>query len=105
MIHHWWERFEIREADRHCRNSALIFVRDFVSEAGNGDEGLHFQQQFASLGITDFYEDCLVRGLYSKLVKLSAKQSRTFRGYLLDPTYQPLTDSGIARLLKRNPNA
>jgi len=93
------ERFELSENIRKCRRSALEFSRDFVGDAG-GDEAVGYQRQFALLSNGDGLEFGMLYGLYRLLVNMSAKQSRAFRGYLLDAKNQPLSDSQIGKLLK-----
>lgn len=98
-IFHFKERFELSENIRKCRKSALEFSRDFVGDAG-GDEAVGYQRQFALLSNGDGLEFGLLYGLYRLLVNMAAKQSRAFRGYLLDAKNQPLSDAQIGKLLK-----
>ena len=98
-IFHFKERFELPENIRKCRRSALEFSRDYVGDAG-GDEAVAYQRQFALLSNGDGLEFGLLYGLYRLLVNMAAKQSRAFRGYLLDAKNQPLSDAQIGKLLK-----
>ncbi len=97
-IFHFGERFELSENIRKCRKSALEFSRDFIGDAG-GDEAVGYQRQFSLLQDGDGLEFGLLYGLYRLLVNMAAKQSRAFRGYLLDARNRPLSDAQIGKLL------
>lgn len=98
-IFHFGERFELSENIRKYRKSALEFSRDFVGDAG-GDEAVGYNRQFALLSNGDGLNFGLLYGVYRLLINLAAKQSRAFRGYLLDARNRPLTDAQIGKLLK-----
>jgi len=101
-IFHFEERFELPENIRKCRKTALEFTRDFVGDLG-GDEAVGYQRQFALLTNGDGLEHAQMYGLYRLLVNMSAKQSKAYRGYLLDARKRPLSVSQIAKLLHIHP--
>lgn len=95
------KRYELRDDERKCRQSGLLFTRDFVSDAA-GDEAAGYYQQLAMLDNGDGERFCLLFGLYRRLVNEAGKRSRAYRGYLIDADEQPLSDAAIGRLMKIN---
>ena len=95
------KRYELRDDERKCRRSGLMFTRDLVSAAG-GDEAAGYYQQLEMLDNGDGESFCLLFGLYRRLVNEAGKRSRAYRGYLIDADEQPLSDAAIGRLLKIN---
>jgi len=91
-------RYEMPEDMRKCRISALEFTRDFVGDAG-GDEAVNYHHQLDMLSNGDGSEYSKYYGVNRQLIKMAAKRSRAYRGYLIDAKNQPLSIGQIAKLL------
>jgi hypothetical protein len=98
-VFHHEARFDLRTESRHFRKNALPFTRDF-NGYGAGDEAVDYLRQFTLLCPNgDGLNYCQYYGCYRLIVNLASQHARAFRGYLLGPDKDPLTDSQIARLL------
>lgn len=101
-IFRFTERFELKDKDRHCRKTALLFSKRFVSDAA-GQEAMWYFQQFAMLCNGSGEEEALLDGLYGKLINLASMHRREMRGYLLDVEGHPLSAAQIANMLNFKP--
>ncbi len=97
-IFNFRERCELRDDERKCRQSALLFTKDYVTPA-SGDEASKYFNQFGLLNNGDGLHNAMMQGLYRQLVRLSACQSRAKRGLLLDARDEPLSAGQIGKLL------
>jgi len=95
-IFHFTERFEIKNKYGHYHEWPLEYRRDYV--APKTDEGVHYEKQL-SLCDESPNMDAL-HTAYSKLVRIAAKKSKNYRGYILDG-YEPASRKLIAKWLKK----
>lgn len=98
-IFRFTERFELKDKDRHCRKTALLFSKRFVSDAA-GQEAMWYFQQFAMLCNGDGELEAMLDGIYGRLINLASMHRREMRGYLLDVEGHPLTNIQISNVLK-----
>jgi len=90
------ERFELADNVRFCRQSPLLFTRDFVG-SGKDDESIGYAQQMQILRMSP--RRLVLKGAFGELKEIAANRSRAYRGYLLDERFEPATDSRVAMWL------
>jgi len=101
-IFHFTQRYELPEDVKICRKSGLLYVKLFVGISA-GDEAVGYEQQMQMCCNGDGQQSAMIEGLYSKLVKMAGKHSYYRRGYLIDAAGEPLTVSGLAKILNFPP--
>jgi len=95
-IFRFTQRFEVKDKFGHYYEWPLEYRRDYV--APKTDEGVHYEKQL-SLCDESPNMDAL-HTAYSKLVRIAAKKSKNYRGYILDG-YEPASRKLIAKWLKK----
>ena len=87
-------RFELRgRQSKWCRDTPLVFTRDFVS--AHDDESASYLAQLDALSRRR--NGLELEGAYVRLRRHASRQSKNFRGYLLTAEKQPASDAYLAR--------
>lgn len=95
-IFRFGERYELADNARFCRQSPLLFTRDFVG-SGKDDESIGYAQQMQVLRMSP--RRLQLKGAFGELKEIAANRSRAYRGYMLDERFNAATDSRIAMWL------